>query len=151
MRQFDQSYAYDSLYPQLLHSGSTSDTPFYNLMEQSAIPLHPTHTPATTLPWNSPIPQQPFQAQAGPSQYHPMINMGAFPFQGLSDMEQGPTIQQPQSQLTPDTTGHLPITPEEELEEMEDKRRRNTAASGKISQVKGKAFLMNVPSKHASV
>ena len=152
MGQLDQSYAYDSLFPQLLHPGSTCDTPFYNLMEQSTIPPHYTHTPAITLPWGGAIPQQPFQPQAGPSQYHPMISMGVFPFYGLSDTEQGPTTQQPQPQGTPDMTGHSPITPEEELEEAEEKRRRNTAASGKISQVKGRTFLMmNVLSKHASV
>jgi hypothetical protein len=126
MGQLDQSY---DLFSQLSHPGSTSMAPFYNLMQQNAMPPHQTSTPPTTLPWNA---QLPFQQvpQAGPSQYDSMMmNMGTLQFQGHSDMTLGTTSQQspPQGAM-----GHPLVPPEVDLEEAEEKRRRNTAASGKI-------------------
>jgi hypothetical protein len=79
------------------------------------------------------------------------MDMGAFQFQGHWDMTQGTISQQQQPQGMPDTIGHSSITPEAELEAAEDKRRRNTGASGKTCQINptGK-HSSNISSKHAS-
>ena len=119
--------AIDPLFAELSHPGPSSIPPFYNLIQQNAIlPYH------TDFPWNPPIPQQSFQRlpQAGPSQY-PTMAMSELQFRGHSNITQGATDPQSPPPGASDATGHPPIPPEVELEAAEEKRHRNTAASGK--------------------
>jgi len=125
MAHYSAPAAIEQTDPYLFPPGSAL-IPFYNLIQQNATP------PPTNFPWNTSLPQQSFQQlpQAGPSQYH-SINMSALQFQGHSDMTQSTMVPQSPPQGTSDAMVHPQFPPEVELEAAEEKRHRNTAASGK--------------------
>jgi len=127
---------FDDLFSQLTHLESAPISPFYNPVQQTPMSSGSTTTPPTTSPWNTIMPQSFYQQSSlvGSNQY-PSMNASAIHLPGHSDMTPGTSSQQspPRGALYMMERPSLP--PEVELEVVEEKRRRNTAASGKILSI----------------